>query len=458
MNISYENLDKTRGKITLTIEKADYEADVEEDLKDIRKRVNMPGFRPGQVPMGMIRREYLTSAKTNVIMQMAAAKAVDYLHDNKIKKIGIPVSSAEQKMMDFTTDETFEFIFDIALEPEFEIELTDKDIIDYHVVDVSDSDIDKAVENYCSRYGKTVQAEDYDVSGSDLIHGGMRELDADGKVKEGGIQVDNVILAPKYFKDDGQKALFAGKNVGATVAFNPAKAFDSEIKLAAVLKIEKAAAANVKSDFACTIQSVDRFVPAEVNQALFDKVLGEGVVDSEAAFRSKIADDLKAMYVAACDRRFIRDAKEYIEKKVGELTFADDLLRDTMIHNIRRQEKDNAEKYVDEHYAEAVAALKWHLIKEKLALGLGIKISDDDVMKEAKDVARSMFSYYGMTTASEEEVEMCAKNLLKNEDDERTMIDNAIETKLAGALKSKVTLREIHSSPDEYMNSGGEKK
>lgn len=458
MNISYENLDKTRGKLTMTVEKADYEADVEKNLKDIRKRANVPGFRPGQVPMGMIRRVYLTSAKSNVITRMVAAKADDYLDEKKIKKIGNPVPGADQKMPDFAKDETFEFVFDIALEPEFEIELTDKDVVDYHVIDISDSDIDKVVENYCSRFGRDVQVEAYDDSGRDLIIGVARELDADGKVKDGGIQVDNVVLSPKYFKDDGQKALFVGKGPGATVAFNPAKAFDSEIMLAAVLKIEKAAAANVKSDFACTIKSVERFTPAEVNQALFDKVFGKGVIDSEAAFRSKIANDLKSMYVTACDKRFMRDAKEYIEKKVGEMTFADDLIRQIMFYNIKEQEKDNAEKYVDENYAETIATLRWHLIKEKMACGWDIKISDDDVMKEAKEAARTMLSYYGITDATEEELEKCAKNLLKDEDEESAMIETAIETKLAGALKSKITLREIHSSLDEYMDSEKEKK
>lgn len=448
MNISFENADKINGLLTLTIEKDDYQPEVDKILKDYRKKANIPGFRPGQAPMGLIKRQYGTAVKVDAVNKLLGDKIYEYIRENKIQMLGEPMPNTEkQPELDFEKGENFEFVFDIAVAPEFKIELSDKDSVDYYNIEVDDKLVDQQVDMFASRAGHYEKVEEYDAAQNDMLKGDMRELDAEGNTKEGGIVVESAVLMPSYIKVDEQKALFDGAKLGNIITFNPKKAYpDSDVEVSSLLKIEKSQAANMTSDFTYQITEISRFTKAELNQELFDQVYGEGAVADEKAFREKIAEGIKLQLQGDQDYKFLVDVRAYAENKVGELQFPTELLKKIMLNN----NKDKGEKFVDDNFDASIKELKWHLIKEQLVAATAIKVEDADVKAVAKLAARAQFAQYGMNNIPEEYLEKYADDMLKDRKNIDSLVDRAVDMKLTAALKGVVKLNEKTVSLDEF--------
>lgn len=454
MNISFENPDKLNGVMTLTIEKEDYQADVEKQLKDYRKKANVPGFRPGQVPMGMIKRQYGTAVKMDVVNRLLGEKLYGYIRENKIQMLGEPLPSDKQVMVDPEKDETMTFIFDIAVAPELNATLTADDTVDYYTIDVDDKLVDQQVEMFQSRTGHYDKVEEYDAAQNDMLKGDLRELDADGNAKEDGIVVESAVLMPEYIKVEEQKNLFNGAKLGSVITFNPRKAYpESDVEVSSLLKIEKEKVADMTSDFTFLVTEISRFAKAEVNQELFDQVFGKDEVKDEAAFRQKIADGIKTQLTTDTDYKFLLDVRAYLEGKVGELQFPDALLKRIMLNN----NKDKGEKFVEENYEASIKELKWHLIKEQLVAANNIKVDDADVKNIAKETARIQFAQYGMANVPEEYLEQYADNMLKERKNIDSLVDRAIDVKLIAALKGVVKLNGKTVSLDDFNKMMQEK-
>ena len=227
MNIVFENPDKINGLMTITVEEADFKDNVEKTLKDYRKRANVPGFRPGKVPMSLIKRQIGASAKMDAVNKVVGEQLYKYIQDNKIQMLGEPLPSEQQVPVDLEQDGPYTFKFDIAVAPEFKIELTNKDKVNYYTIDVDDKLIDQQVDMYASRSGKYEKVEDFE--GNDMLKGDIRELDADGNTKEGGITVESAVLMPEYIKVEEQKNLFKGAKLGDIITFNPKKAYPENL-------------------------------------------------------------------------------------------------------------------------------------------------------------------------------------------------------------------------------------
>ncbi len=453
MNISFENPDKVSGVLTLTIEKEDYQADVDKALKDYRKKANVPGFRPGNAPMAMIKRQYGEAVKLDVINKILGDKLYGYIRENNIQMLGEPMPNAAQVEQDLKSEEPMTFVFDIAIAPEFKAELTADDSVDYYDITVSDELINNQVEMYASRTGHYDKAEEYDPSKNDMLKGDLRELDAEGNVKEDGVAVEAAVMMPEYVKVDEQKALFDGAKPGSVITFNPKKAYpENNAEIASLLKIEKEKAEEMTSDFMYLVTEVSRFVKGEINQQLFDSVFGEGNVTSEADFRQKISDGIKAQLNGESDYKFLLDVRAYMENKVGEVKYADELMKRIM----RNNNKDKDASYVDDNYEGSIKELTWHLIKEQLVAANDIKIDDADVKAVAKDMARMQFAQYGMNNVPEEYLENYAESMLKDRKNVDGLVDRAIDVKLIAALKNVVKLNTKTMSVDEFnkMMSG----
>ncbi|MBR2882664.1 MAG: trigger factor, partial [Prevotella sp.] len=343
--------------------------------------------------------------------------------------------------------ENFEFVFDIAVAPEFKIELSDKDSVDYYNIEVDDKLVDQQVDMFASRAGHHEKVEEYDAAQNDMLKGDMRELDAEGNTKEGGIVVESAVLMPSYIKVDEQKALFDGAKLGNIITFNPKKAYpDSDVEVSSLLKIEKGQAANMTSDFTYQITEISRFTKAELNQELFDQVYGEGAVADEKAFREKIAEGIKLQLQGDQDYKFLVDVRAYAENKVGELQFPTELLKKIMLNN----NKDKGEKFVDDNFDASIKELKWHLIKEQLVAATAIKVEDADVKAVAKLAARAQFAQYGMNNIPEEYLEKYTDDMLKDRKNIDSLVDRAVDMKLTAALKGVVKLNEKTVSLDEF--------
>ncbi len=446
MKISFENPDKINGLLTIEVEAADYKDDVEKTLKSYRKKANVPGFRPGQAPMGMIKRQFGPSAKMDAVNKIVGEQIYKYVHDNKVQMLGEPLPSEKQEPVDIEKGEDFTFMFDIAVAPEFKVALTGRDKIAYYNIKVDDKILDQQVDQLASRAGSYEKAESYE--DGDLLKGDLRELDENGNTKEGGITVEGALLMPSYIKVDEQKNLFGGAKLGDVITFNPRKAYpENDTEVANLLKIEREAAKDMTSDFTYQVTEIQRFKKHEINEELFKQVYGEDTdVKDEAAFRAKITEDIEKQLVNDSDYKFLLDVREHCEKKVGKLEFPDALLKRVMLAN----NKDKGEEFVEKNYEQSIKELTWHLIKEQLVGAQEIKIDDADIKATAVEAARAQFAQYGMTNVPEEYLENYANEIIKKGESNDALVDRSVDRKLTAALKGVVKLDEKEISVEDF--------
>ena len=425
MDIQFECADKVNGLMTITVEKADYQEAVEKKLKDYRKKAQVPGFRPGMVPMGLIKKQYGTAIKVDEVNRVLGDKLYGYIRENKIQMLGEPLPNEEkQKPQDLEGDGPFEFVFDIAVAPEFKAELTGRDKVNYYTIKVDDKLIDQQVQMYASQAGEFVEAQEW--SGNDTLKGDLRQLDAKGNTLEGGIEVEGALVMPSYVKGEDEKKKFDGAKPGDIITFNPKKAYpDNDAEVAALLKMQKEEVKDLDSDFSFQLTEIRHFQPAAVDEKLFERVFGEGVKD-EADFRQRIADNVKGQLVGNSDYKFLQDVRAHMEKKVGDVQFPEALLKRVMLQN----NKDKDADYVERNFKGSIDELKWHLIKEQLVEAAGVKVEDADLKAVAKDAIRAQFAQYGMTNVPDEVLDNYAEEQLKKRENVESFVERAIDAKL----------------------------
>ena len=366
--------------------------------------------------------------------------------------LGDPLPSEKQQPVDVEKDAPYTFVFDIAVAPEFEIKLNGHDKVDYYTIKVDDKLIDQQVEMYASRGGHYDKVEKYE--DNDMLKGDLRELDADGNTKEGGITVEAAIMLPNYIKVDDQKKLFEGCKLGDIITFNPKKAYpENNGEISSLLKISREEAENITADFSFQITEISRYVKADVNQDLFDQVFGKDVVKDEKEFRERIAEGMKAQFAVDSDFRFIYDLRAHCEKKVGKLTYPDALLKRIMLQN----NKDKGEEFVEKNYDLSVKELTWHLIKEQLVRDNNIKVEDADIKEAAKEAARAQFAQYGMNNVPDEYLENYANDMLKKKEYVDNLVDRSIDRKLTEVMKGVVKLNPKEVTLDEFNKMMEEK-
>lgn len=445
MKVSFENQDKVNGLMTIIVEESDYKEKVEKSLKDYRKQANIPGFREGMAPMGLIKKQYGEYLKLDAINKVVGEELYKYIKDNKINMLGEPLPSAKQEAQDLEKEPPYTFYFDIAVAPELKVELTSKDKLPYYDIKVDDATVDKQVDIFASRTGQYVKAEEYQKN--DMLKGDLRELDEKGNTKEGGITLEAAVMMPEFIKVEDQRKLFDNAKLGDVIVFNPRKAYpDNDSEIAALLKIKREEVAQHEGDFSYQITEISRFEKAEVNQALFDQIYGEGEVKSLEEFRTKIAEGIKEQTVTDCDYKFLLDVRSYLEGKVGKLTFPDEILKRVMLLN----NKERGEEFVEKNYEASIQQLTWHLIKEQLVEANKVKIEDKDVREAAKETARIQFAQYGMIQVPEEYVDNYVTEMFKKKENVDAFVDRAIDLKLIEALKKVVTLETKEVTLDEF--------
>lgn len=444
MNIQFNKTSNVAAELTITFEKADYQEQVEKALKNYRKKAALPGFRPGQVPMSLMKKRFGADITAEEVQKLLSEKLYGYLREQKVDMLGEPLASEKQPAIDFEAEQQ-EFVFDIALAPQFDAKLTDADKIPFYTIKVTDEMVDGQVKAYAQRAGHYDKVESFQEG--DMTKGHIAELDADGSIKEGGIQKEDAVILPGYFKNDDQKKKFEGISVNTVITFNPAAAYEnSTIELSSLLGISKEEAENVRGDFSYQITEITRYVPSDLTQELFDSVFGEGKVKSEKEFREAVKKQLEAQFVEDSQLRFMIDVRKYLEKRVGDLEWPDALLKRIMQAN----NPDKGEEYVEQNYAGSIKELLWHLMKEQLADQTGIKVEQDDVLETAKRQTRMQFAQYGMGNVPDEIITNYANEQLKKKEQVEGFVARAVEEKLGAALKEVVKLQKKDVTLEEF--------
>lgn len=445
MNVTFEKIDAVNGLVTVQMVEADYAEKVEKALKDFRKKANMPGFRPGQVPMGMLKKRFGTEILVEQVNKILGEQLYGYIREQKLNILGEPLPSEQQEQLDFENQKEFTFKFDVALAPEFDAKLTEQDAIDYYTIQVTDEMVEKQVEMYASRAGQYGKVEEF--QSRDMVKGLLAQLDAEGNTLEGGIQVEGATMLPDYFKNDDEKAKFEGCHTNDVLVFNPSKAYDgNEVELSSLLKIEKDAVKDMTSDFSFQVEEITRYTPAAVDQNLFDQVLGEGAVKSEEEFRAAIKQSMEQEFLNDSDYKFVLDLRKHLEDRIGAVTYPDAMLKRVM--RLNNQDKD--EQYVENNYEASIKELTWHLIKEQLSDQFQLKVEQADVLETAKMVTRMQFAQYGMQNVPEEALTNYANQMLQNQQQAEGLVNRTVENKICAAAKALVKLNEKSVSMEEF--------
>ena len=439
MEFTLKNQDATSAILSVNIQEADYAALVEKQLKNFRQKANIPGFRPGMVPMGLIKKQYGTAVKAEEINKLLQTKIFEYIRENKIDMLGEPLPIEEQQAnINMVEDKDFTFEFEIALAPKFDAVLDKNDALAYYKIQPTDEMVQGQVDAYAQRCGEYKQVESFE--NGDMLKGTLTES------VENGIVVREAVMMPSYMKNDEQKALFAGAKVNDVVTFNPFAAFDgNEAELASLLKVEKNEVAAHNGEFTFAVTEITRFVASEINQNVFDAAFGKDAVKSEEEFRAKIAEQFEASFEVESDYKLLMDVRDYLMNKVGKLEFNEAILRRIMDSN-----KAEGEIVSEEDFQKSLTELRWHLVKEQLAKKFEIKIDDNDVLNVAKGATRDQFAQYGMANVPEDLLENYAKEMLKQEKTREALINRAVDVKLIQSIKAAITLNEEKVSVDEF--------
>ena len=439
MDFTLKNQDATSAILSVNIQEADYSALVEKQLKNFRQKANFPGFRPGMVPMGLVKKQYGVAVKAEEVNKLLQTKIFEYIKENKIDMLGEPLPIEEQQAgINMAEDKDFTFEFEIALAPKFDAVLDKNDTLAYYRIEPTKEMIDGQANAFAQRCGEYKQVEAYE--NGDMLKGTLTES------AENGVVVREAVMMPAYMKNDDQKALFAGAKVNDVVTFNPSVAFDNnEAELASLLKVEKNEVAAHAGEFTFAITEITRFVASEINQNVFDAAFGKDVVKTEEEFRAKIAEQFASRFEVESDYKLLMDVRSYLMEKVGKFEYNESILR-----RIMDMSKAEGETVSEEEFQKSLTELSWHLVKEQLAKKFEIKIDDNDVLGVAKDATRDQFAQYGMANVPEDLLENYAKEMLKQDKTREALINRAVDVKLIQSIKSVITLKEETVSVEDF--------
>lgn len=445
MNVNYTKLDNVNGEVTVTLEEKDYADKVVKQLKEISKHRPEPGFRPGHTPMGLLRKKYGQAVKYDVINKEVGEAVYNYLKEQDLRVLGNPVP---EKDNDFNLDNAdFTFKFKVGVAPEIDTHVNKDLHIPYYEIQVSDEMIDNEDKQFRQRLGKQVPGEA--VEPNALVKGVLTELDENGAPKENGIVVESGILAPSYFKDKDQAALFEGKHVGDGVVFNPAATCEgNEAELSSMLNIDKGDTSAHHGDFMMEIKEIIVVQPAELNQEYFDSLFGKDKVHNEEEYRAAIKEMIANTLKNDSFYRYSIDARDAVLKAVGDVELPEDVLKDYLVQADEQITPEN----VDERFASMRESLVWDLITEAIAKQFELKVEEADMLDMAKSMAMRQFAQFGMTNVPDDALEKYGKDILADEKSARRIADQALDLKVYNAIKENTATDDKSVTIDEFRN------
>ncbi|CAM3686440.1 trigger factor [Mucilaginibacter galii] len=444
MNISQEKKDSLNAVIKININTEDYQARVNKAINDQAKKATIPGFRKGMVPASHIKRMYGKSILVDEINNLLSDTLNNYLNEQQLEVLGQPlpkVDNAKEYNWDFT--DNFEFNYEVGLAPEFTVDFGPEDKLTNYKIKVDDETLASRIKNLRRSYGKMTNP---DVSADDdVLYGELAQLSADGSVFEGGINnVTSIRL--DQITNEAVKASLIGLKKDDVVEFDIQQAFDNDAaKVAGLLKIEEAEAADLKSKFRLTVKNVNRLEESDLDQAFFDKIFEPGTVTTEEEFRTKITEELESMMVQDADNKLQGEMYKHVLDKIN-FELPDEFLK--------RWLKATNEKLSDEElqggYDDFAKNLKWTLIGNKIVRDNDIKIEYNEVLDLAKARIDAQFRMYSQQPISEEQLSQYAVQFLQDKENANRIFEEAKSLKVFEYLKTKVTLNEKEITFDEF--------
>jgi trigger factor len=444
MNITRETIDDLNAVLKVNIVKADYEDKVENVLKDYRKKANIKGFRPGMVPIGLIKKMYGKAVKIDEINKTVTENIQKFLTDEKIEILGDPMPKVdEHEIIDFDNQDDFNFSFELGLAPVIELNISNKNNLDFYRIAIDEKMKNDYVSNYTRRFGEFNKADATEEK--DILKGNIAKIDAEGNIIPDGISAENATLAIDIIKDEEIKKTFIGKNEKEQIDFDIKKAFPNDNEIAGLLKKKKEEIEGLEGNFRFTINEITRFHPAELGQDLFNRIYGEGIVNSEDEFMKKIEEEISVNLKRESDFKLMQDVKKLTLEKT-DFKLPEDFLKRWLL---KVNEKTTSEQ-IDQEFDTFRHDLKWQLIRNKVAKDNSMKISEEELQKEAETITRYQFQQYGLFYATDEQIANYAKETLKREEDAKRIADKILDNKVLAHLKELVKVEEKSVTAEEF--------
>ncbi|HCY43041.1 MAG TPA: trigger factor [Prolixibacteraceae bacterium] len=445
MNITRENIDELNATLTISVEKADYEATVNDVLKNYRKKANMPGFRPGMVPAGLIKKMYGKAALAEEVNKIISKSLNEYIHAENLNILGEPLPNEEkQTAIDWDNQSDFSFVYDIGMAPAIEVTLGKEVTMPYYSIAADDEMVGKQMDAYAGRLGENKVVDS--VEGKDTVRGTFVQLDEAGNELEGGIKAEKVVIAIDIMKDEEIKASFIGKMAGDVVVFDPVKAYDNKHEVGHMLNISHEEAEALSGNFSFTIEEVLRFEKAELTPDLYLKIFGEDSgITTEEEFKARVKSEIEENFVYSSDYKFSIDSRDAL---INSIQF--DLPKAFLRRWIKLTNEKMTDEQIDGDFDNFMLDLKWQLIKDRIVKDNELKITEEDVRALAKEMAAMQFRQYGLNNVADEHLENYAKHMLEKEEERRKLVTKKQEDLILATIKNKVTLDMKEITYDEF--------
>lgn len=444
MNIVKENVDNLNAVIKVSVEKADYEGNVDSKLKEHRRNAQVKGFRQGNAPMGMIKNMYYVPIKAEEVNKVVSESLYNFIQTEELRILGEPMAKANEEMtFDFEKDENFDFVFEIGLSPEINVEVSEKDKYPYYKIKVGKKEFDDYKESVAKRYGEFVTI---DAAGDDeLIKCTLVKVNKDGEEVEDGIRTEDVSMSLDMMKDDDQKLLFKARKKGEEVIFDVKKAYPDDTEIASLLRIDKDEVALIDGAFKCIINEIQKFEVATINKELFDKIYGEDVVKTEEEFDEKLKEEMSTQYERDSEYRFSVDVRETILKK-AKVELPVEFLKRWLVET----NENLTPEQIEEDFANYEDDFRWQLIKDHLIKQQEISVNEEEIMESARESARNQYYQYGIMDIPEEYLDNYAKELLSKKEEARKIADRKLEEKLVNFIKNTVKIDDKEITVDKF--------
>ena len=446
MVITKELKDELNAVLKVVIVKDDYEPNVEKKLTDYRKKAKIDGFRPGKVPAGMIKKLYGKSVMVDEINNLLTESLPKYIQDEHINILGNPLpSETEQKQNDWENSSDFEFAFDLGLSPEFEVNFSKKDKFKSYNIKPDPKLIQTYIDNYTRRFG-TYKTSEVIESGNEMVKGTFIELSSAGIVKENGYNISDCTIYLEFMKDEDIKKSFIGNQTNGVLSFNLRKAYPNDVELASILHLKKEETAGIDSDFQFTIESISKFENAILNQELFDKIFGVGIITSIEQFNSKLENDIILNLSHESDIKFRTDAKDILLKKSNFKLPVEFLKRWILSSN---EGKSTAEE-INANFDHFENDLKWQLIQNKIVTLNDLQLTEHEILEFATRQTRMYFEQYGLSNVTDEQIYNFASEQLKKDDYRKRIIEQKMEDKVFDIIRDTVTVETVEVNNEEF--------
>lgn len=442
MNISKKDIDNLNAEIVINLGPADYEGKVTEAIKKVQRNASMPGFRPGKVPVGLIKKQYGTSILVEELNKILNDSLQSYINDNSIEILGNPMPK-EQQPVDWNNQKEFTFTYELGLAPKFDVKVDNSHSFTYKKVKVDEELVEKYLKDVRRNYGKSVNPEtagDKDVLFVDIV-----ELDAEGTIVPGGI-FKSTSIGIDRLKNESIKPKLIGLKKEDKLVINVNELYETALDKSISLGIDKEAAEAFNSNIQLTVKNIARLEDAELNQELFDKLYGAGKINSEEEFRNKIKEELGMMFNQDSDRDLRKEIEKTLVTKLN-LQLPDEFLKRWLM---AINEKPLSAEQLEKEYPDYASAMKWRLIENKIIKDNNIVVNPDEAMNEAKAFIQGEYARYGQVP-TEEDINKIARDLLSREKEAQKIFENLYAKKVLDLIKEKCKLDSKEVSYNEFF-------